>query len=215
MFNFTVLSRSLYSPGELQWCKVNHLQTHLLDEDLSSEILARVTQHLLGFRKTFPKKSGISNNEAQIHQIRAFCTFIPRQNLAPYMYFPCVTCSWLLCVSIGRVQTAAGWTGSNWERKNHLHRTIAQWRKLRLLKFPFSTLWLFTAWILAWNAISAGWLGGNSLTIPVFKFKEYFSEHRACFTFIDVLPKFLFGQCIRQSSLGLSKANKQKNVLVL
>lgn len=71
MVNFTVLRRSLYSPEELHWHKVNHFQTHLLNEDLSSEILARVTQHLLRLRKTFPKKSGISNSETQIHRIHA------------------------------------------------------------------------------------------------------------------------------------------------
>lgn len=212
MFNSTVLSRALYSPGELHWCKVNHLQTHLLNEDLSSEILALVTQHLLRFRKAFPKKSGISDNEAQIHRIHpTVCVFHFHSRIWPtYLYFHCVKCYWLLCVSTARVQTATGWTGSNWERKNPLHRTTTQWCKLHLLKFPFSALWLFTAWILAWNATSASWVGGNSLAIPVFRLKEHFRENRACFTFMDAPPKFLFGWYIRQSSLGLSKPNRKK-----
>lgn len=83
------------------------------------EILARVTQHLLGFRKTFPKKSGISNNKAQIHQIHGFCTFIPRQNLAHLPVFSvcdmflAVVClhsqspdsCWMNCVELGKEES--------------------------------------------------------------------------------------------------------------
>lgn len=99
MFNFSILSRSLYSPEDLHWCKVNHLQTRLLNEDLSSEILARITQHLLRLRKTFPKKSGISNNETQKHWIHTPVCILHFNSKAEsdptYLYFPCVKCSWL------------------------------------------------------------------------------------------------------------------------
>lgn len=143
MFNFPVVSRCLYSPGELHWCKANHLQIRLLNQDLNSEILAWVIQHLLRFRKTFPQKGHglviLRLSYTAFMPLCAFSTFTQRQNTAYLLVFSlCEMLLAIFCASTARVQTTAGRTGSKWERKNHLGRTIDQWSKLLLAEVSLS-----------------------------------------------------------------------------
>lgn len=223
---FVVVNRSLYSPGELHWCKAGHLQTRLLNQDLSSEIFAWVIQHLLGFRKKFPQK------HYELVMLRlSYIAFFPQlcschcERFPPlltgriqptYLYFHYVKCYWLFSVfTQPESRQLLDELGPNGKGRITLVEQLLSEVSYYLLKFPFPTLWPFTAWVLAWYVTNFMLKRQHPCNTTVFMLKEHFGEEIACFLFIYVLPKFLFGQCVMHCHLGLSRPYKKKNILIL